>query len=66
MQLITAQPGYWASETSDGLTFYKCPLVGACLPGSNGTRASCAVGYGYIACRWVPPLNSPLPHRGVL
>jgi hypothetical protein len=28
---ITAQVGFWASRSSSGLEFYKCPLARACL-----------------------------------
>ena len=27
---IVAAPGWWASQASDGLMFYKCPIIGAC------------------------------------
>ena len=36
--------------TSDGSTFYKCPIPDACLPGNNGSRSACAEGYTSIAC----------------
>ena len=38
---VVALQGYWASPSSDGLVFYKCPVPEACLPGTNGTRATC-------------------------
>ena len=49
---IVAQAGWWASSTSDGLTYYRCPIAEACLQGSpsNGTRSACARGYGHVAC----------------
>jgi hypothetical protein len=46
---IVSLPGYWASSAG-GLTFYVCPIPAACLPGENGTRTTCAPGYGSIAC----------------
>ena len=49
-QHIAAQSGFWASDASDGLTFYKCPLPEACLPGVNGTKAQCATGYAGVLC----------------
>ena len=42
----------WSPPNSDGLTFYTCPIVDACLPGLNGSRSTCAIGYGSIACRY--------------
>ncbi len=45
---IVAQPGYWASQNST--SFVPCPLPSACLPGENGTRSTCARGYGHVAC----------------
>ena len=51
---IVALQGYWAPPDSDGTVFYKCPISAACLPGVNGSRSTCAVGYGSIACRHVP------------
>ena len=47
---IVAQAGWWASESANGLTYYPCPIAGACLRGGNGTRARCASGYMGIAC----------------
>jgi hypothetical protein len=40
----------WSSPESPTLAFYQCPIRDACLPGGNGTRSRCAVGYGYVAC----------------
>ena len=54
-QSITAQPGYWASSDSDGLTFYACPNPNACLPGVNGTRSQCATGYTGVLCTVCSP-----------
>ena len=48
---IVAQPGYWASATSAGLTYYRCPIPEACVSGGNGSRAQCATGYMGVACR---------------
>ena len=30
LQNVVAQPGYWASATSSGLTYYQCPIPAAC------------------------------------
>ena len=51
-QHIVAREGYWASQDSSGLTFYKCPNTNAvtCLQGVNGTRAKCAAGYRGLVC----------------
>ena len=49
---VVARPGYWAAPTSDGLTYYPCPIDGACVLGGNGSRARCAEGYAGIACRY--------------
>ena len=32
-QAIPAQPGYWATSTSDDLAFYSCPVAEACIGG---------------------------------
>ena len=40
---------------SDGLTFYRCPLAAACLPGVNGSRAMCATGYQGVLCTVCAP-----------
>ena len=42
----------WSPPNSDGLAFYSCPILDACLPGVNGSRSACAIGYGSIACRY--------------
>ena len=55
---VIAQPGFWAEtntsaspgDSSASLTFYRCPLADACLPGVNGSRVECAPGYGSVAC----------------
>jgi hypothetical protein len=49
---IIAQAGWWASDSSSGKQFYKCPIPESCLPGDrgNGTRAQCQQGYGHVAC----------------
>ena len=58
---IVAQPGFWASSQSTGLTYYPCPIAAACLqpqlPASRHVdvapvpyRAQCATGYYGIAC----------------
>jgi hypothetical protein len=47
---IVARAGYWASASSDGSRFYRCPILGACVGGGNGTRAVCATGYAHVAC----------------
>ncbi len=47
---IVARQGYWAAPSSDGTLFYKCPIPEACLPGVNGSRSTCAPGYGSLAC----------------
>jgi hypothetical protein len=47
---IVAQAGYWASPSSDGSRFYRCPLPDACQRGVNGSRAVCAKGYAHVAC----------------
>ena len=47
---IIANSGYWASTSSDGLTFYSCPIAEACLPGANGTRVQCRAGYAGVLC----------------
>jgi hypothetical protein len=51
-QHIVARQGYWASQNSSGLTYYKCPNTNAvtCLQGVNGTRAKCAAGYRGLVC----------------
>ena len=43
---------FFVCGVADGLTFYKCPIAEACLPGGNGSRAECATGYAGIACRY--------------
>ena len=48
----------WSPPNSDGLTFYACPILGACLPGVNGSRSACAIGYGSIACRYYTGLTT--------
>ena len=52
---ITARPGYWAPDDSDGLTFYECPAAYACLQGGNGSRAQCAQGYSGVLCTVCAP-----------
>jgi hypothetical protein len=47
---IVARAGYWASPSSDGSRFYRCPVSGACVGGGNGSRAVCATGYDHVAC----------------
>ena len=47
---IVAQAGWWASDGSSGLVFYKCAIAEACLSGGNGSRARCRAGYVGIAC----------------
>jgi hypothetical protein len=53
---ITAQAGFWASRSSSGLEFYKCPVARACLGraddgGDNATaRARCQQGYSGVLC----------------
>jgi hypothetical protein len=47
---VVARAGYWASASSDGSRFYRCPLPAACQPGQNGTRTTCAKGYAGPAC----------------
>jgi hypothetical protein len=48
---IVARAGYWASPSSDGSRFYRCPVADACLQGGvNGSRAVCATGYDHVAC----------------
>jgi hypothetical protein len=47
---IVARVGYWASPSSDGSRFYRCPILGACVGGGNGSRAVCATGYDHVAC----------------
>jgi hypothetical protein len=47
---IVARAGYWASPSSDGSRFYRCPILGACVGGVNGSRAVCAKGYYHVAC----------------
>jgi hypothetical protein len=47
---IVARAGYWASPSSDGSRFYRCPILGACVGGGNGSRAACATGYAHVAC----------------
>jgi hypothetical protein len=47
---IVARAGYWASPSSDGSRFYRCPILGSCVGGVNGSRAVCARGYGHVAC----------------
>ncbi len=47
---IVARAGYWASPSSDGSRFYRCPISGACVGGGNGSRALCATGYDHVAC----------------
>ncbi len=47
---IAAREGYWASSSSDGSRFYRCPIIGACVGGGNGSRAVCATGYAHVAC----------------
>lgn len=47
---VVAQQGYWASDRSDGLKYYKCPIAEACELGRNGSRAVCALGYTGLAC----------------
>jgi hypothetical protein len=47
---IVARAGYWASPSSDGSRFYRCPILGACVGGGNGSRAVCATGYDHVAC----------------
>jgi hypothetical protein len=47
---IVARVGYWASPSSDGSRFYRCPILGACVGGGNGSRAACATGYDHVAC----------------
>jgi hypothetical protein len=47
---VISRKGYWASQSSDGTSYYQCPLATACLPGANGTRSVCATGYGHVAC----------------
>ena len=51
-QHIVARQGYWASQNSSGLTYYKCPNTNAvtCLQGVNGTRVTCAAGYRGLVC----------------
>ena len=52
---VCAQPGFWASDASDGSAFYKCPLAAACLGGTNGTRSVCAQGYTGTLCAVCQP-----------
>ncbi len=47
---IIAKQGWWASGRSDGTLFYECLQPEACLPGKNGSRATCAPGYAGILC----------------
>jgi hypothetical protein len=49
---IVAQAGWWASDASDGLKYYRCPLAGSCKAGAsgNGSRAVCETGYAHVAC----------------
>jgi hypothetical protein len=47
---IVARAGYWASSSSDGSRFYRCPILSACMGGGNGSRAVCATGYDHVAC----------------
>ncbi len=47
---IVARAGYWASPSSDGSRFYRCPILGSCVGGGNGSRAACATGYAHVAC----------------
>lgn len=47
---IIARQGWWASDKSDGTLFYECLQAEACLPGANGSRATCAPGYAGILC----------------
>jgi hypothetical protein len=51
-QHIVAREGYWASQNSSGLTYYRCPNTNAltCLQGVNGTRTKCATGYRGLVC----------------
>ena len=39
---LLAEPGFWAPQGSSRLSFYKCPLKGACVPGSSGNLSLCA------------------------
>jgi hypothetical protein len=47
---IVARVGFWASPSSDGSRFYRCPIQGACVGGGNGSRAVCATGYAHVVC----------------
>jgi hypothetical protein len=55
---IVAQAGWWASSSSDGRAFYKCPNRDACLSphaaadaaAGNVSRGACAVGYAGVLC----------------
>jgi hypothetical protein len=45
---IVSERGFWAPPGAT--TFYACNNVAACLPGVNGSRSSCAVGYAGVVC----------------
>jgi hypothetical protein len=49
---VVARQGWWASQNSSGLLYYKCPNSNAvtCLQGANGTRSQCAPGYRGLVC----------------
>jgi hypothetical protein len=52
---IVSQRGWWASPSSDGSRFYRCPIRDACMPGAglvNGSssRTRCADGFDGILC----------------
>ena len=50
-QSIVAGRGWWASDSSAGLTYYPCAIVDACLGGVNDSRATCGQGYtGTVVC----------------
>jgi hypothetical protein len=47
---IVARAGWWASPSSDGLRYHRCPRAESCLHGADGVRARCAVGYAHLVC----------------
>jgi hypothetical protein len=49
---VVAREGWWASQTSSGLAYYKClnNFAVTCLQGVNGTKVQCAAGYTGVLC----------------
>jgi hypothetical protein len=47
---LVAREGWWASQTSDRLTYYQCGIPAACLQGVNGSLSTCSEGYGSLLC----------------